>query len=110
MLFTSLSPHAGKVLLNADLGDAGVLERRTCSCALGQLGLDLLVRHVRSTAKLAGAPASPAAGIEFLAPLGRRVERGEPLFRICATARGELDYAVNYLVQQPDIVRIAETT
>lgn len=54
VLFTTLSPHAGKVLLNADLGDRATLARRTCSCALGRLGLDLLVRDVRAQDKLIG--------------------------------------------------------
>lgn len=62
LLFTSLSPHAGKVLLNADLGDAGVLERRACGCPLGQLGFDLLVQNVRSDAKLAGEGVKMTAG------------------------------------------------
>jgi len=54
LLFTSISPHGGKVLLNADLGDAGVLQHRSCTCSLGYLGLHLFVSQVRSDAKLAG--------------------------------------------------------
>jgi hypothetical protein len=54
LLFTTLSPHAGKVLLNVDLGDTGTLLHRSCGCALGELGLDLLVRDIRSDTKIAG--------------------------------------------------------
>ncbi|HEY8518217.1 MAG TPA: hypothetical protein VIS07_22120 [Candidatus Binatia bacterium] len=52
LLFTTLSPASGKVLLNADLGDAGRLERRTCGCPFGELGLELTVSGVRSDDKL----------------------------------------------------------
>lgn len=43
LLFTTLSPHNGKVLLNADLGDSGRLLDLACDCPLGEAGL---VRHV----------------------------------------------------------------
>ncbi|MDW8345229.1 MAG: hypothetical protein RMM51_12175 [Verrucomicrobiae bacterium] len=49
---TSLSPLTGKVLLNADLGDCGELERRGCGCALGAAGLTLHVSCVRSARRL----------------------------------------------------------
>ncbi len=61
-------------------------------------------------AKLAGAPKAPAAGIEFLSPLGTRVEKGQPLFVLHAQSPGELSYALEYLAHQPDIVRIADPT
>ena len=73
LLFTTLSPHAGKVLLNADLGDTGTLGRRSCTCTLGQLGLDLLVREVRSAAKLMGEGVKMAAS-EMDALVGPLVE------------------------------------
>lgn len=50
--FTALSPLTGKVLLNADIGDCGRVERRRCGCALGAAGLTLHVSHVRSARKL----------------------------------------------------------
>ena len=52
LLVTTLSPHASKVLLNANLGDRATLVRRQCGCALGALGLDLLLYDVGSDAKL----------------------------------------------------------
>ena len=64
-------------------------------------------RRLARAAKLAGAPQAPAAGIEFLAPIGTEVERGQPLFFVHARARGELDYAFEYLAGQEDVVGIA---
>lgn len=65
-------------------------------------------RRLARVAKLAGAPRAPAAGLEFLTPLGTMVERGEPLFVVHANAPGELAYAFDYVRSQPDIVRIEE--
>jgi len=54
LLFTTLSKHAGQVLLNADIGDEGRLEQRRCGCLLGELGMTLHASHVRSPSKLTG--------------------------------------------------------
>jgi len=54
LLFTSLSPNCGKVFLNAELGDHATLERRSCGCEFGELGMDLHVSRVRSHDKLTG--------------------------------------------------------
>lgn len=51
-LFSSLSPHTGKVLLNTDLGDFGTLSTRPCPCLFGELGLTLRASSVRSHDKL----------------------------------------------------------
>ena len=67
-------------------------------------------RRLARVAKLAGAPAAAAAGVDFLAPLGAIVERDQPLFVVHAQARGELDYAFDYVANQPDIVRVEATT
>ncbi|MFO1429194.1 MAG: hypothetical protein U1F76_03500 [Candidatus Competibacteraceae bacterium] len=53
-LFTSLSPHTGKVLFNTDIGDTGALVTRRCSCAFGDLGMETHVVNVRSRDKLTG--------------------------------------------------------
>jgi len=66
-------------------------------------------RRLARLAKLAGAPKAPAAGVEFLAPLGRAVEKGQPLFVVHAEAPGELDYAMDYVRSQRDIVSIRES-
>lgn len=51
LLVSSLVKTNGKVLLNVDLGDEGVLERHTCDCPFGEQGYDLHLSHVRSRAK-----------------------------------------------------------
>jgi hypothetical protein len=48
VLLTTLSRATPKVLLNVDLGDRFRLERRTCGCLFGELGMDLHVSRVRS--------------------------------------------------------------
>ncbi|MGC2518180.1 MAG: thymidine phosphorylase family protein [Burkholderiales bacterium] len=65
-------------------------------------------RRLARVAKLAGAPKAPAAGVEFLAPLGTVVEQGQPLFVLHAEAHGELHYALDYVNSQPDIMTLGE--
>lgn len=64
-------------------------------------------RRLARVAKLAGAPTAAAAGLELHAPVGARVERGQPLFTIHAEAPGELAYALDYVAARSDIVTIA---
>jgi hypothetical protein len=49
-----------KLMLNVEVDDYAVLERRSCSCPLGELGLDTHLREIRSYEKLTG------KGINFL--------------------------------------------
>ena len=63
-------------------------------------------RRLARAAKLAGAPRDPAAGAVIHARLGDRVEPGQPLFTLHAQARGELDYALEYVRAQPPIVSV----
>jgi thymidine phosphorylase len=65
-------------------------------------------RRLARAAKLAGAPAAAAAGIDFHVRIGTRTERGQPLFTLHAETPGELAYASEYLAAHPDIVLIAE--
>jgi thymidine phosphorylase len=67
-------------------------------------------RRLARIAKLAGAPTSPAAGLELHTPVGTTVERGQPLFTVHAEAPGELAYALNYVAAKPEIVRVEEST
>ncbi len=53
-------------------------------------------RKLARVAKLAGAPRSPAAGLELHAKTGERVEHGQPLFTLHAQSQGELAYAAAY--------------
>jgi hypothetical protein len=54
LLFSSISRFASKIVLNADLGDYGRLERRACDCSMGRLGLHTHLSEVRSFEKLTG--------------------------------------------------------
>lgn len=46
-------------------------------------------------ARLAGAPAAAGAGVDLLHKLGDRVAHGEPLYRIHADSRSELQFALD---------------
>jgi thymidine phosphorylase len=63
-------------------------------------------RRLARAAKLAGAPADPAAGIDFHVRVGQSVEGGQPLFTLHAESPGELAYAREYLTLHADIVGI----
>lgn len=63
-------------------------------------------RKIARIAKLAGAPIDKAAGIFWLAPLGRNIVINDILFIIHAESRGELNYAVDFMLQNKDIVKI----
>jgi hypothetical protein len=51
---TSVYPTAPKMLLNVEFDDCGILEERSCGCALGALGLTTHLRSIRSFGKLVG--------------------------------------------------------
>ncbi|HET6465609.1 MAG TPA: hypothetical protein VFH55_08390 [Nitrospiria bacterium] len=53
-LFSTLSNHAGKILLNTDIGDFGELTVQPCGCLFGQCGMEAHVSKVRSYDKLTG--------------------------------------------------------
>jgi thymidine phosphorylase len=63
-------------------------------------------RHIACLAKLAGAPESKSAGVELLASLYSVVRKSQPLFKIYAETRGELDYALDFLKQGHEIFQI----
>jgi thymidine phosphorylase len=61
-------------------------------------------RHLSLTAKLAGAPMASAAGLDLHIIQGSKVEKGQPLYTIHAETPGELEYALDYMSSQKDIV------
>jgi len=63
-------------------------------------------RRIARAAKLAGAPAAPAAGIELHVHLDERVEPGQPLYTLHAETRGELEYAHEFAGHNGDMIRI----
>ena len=67
-------------------------------------------RRLAKAAKLAGAPTSPAAGIDLHVGLGVAVDRGQPLFTVHAQSRGELDYALHYISAQAGLIVIEDIT
>jgi thymidine phosphorylase len=63
-------------------------------------------RKIARLAKLAGAPAAKAAGVEMHVRLGDVVATGQPVCTVHAETPGELDYAIEYAASTEDIVRI----
>ncbi len=63
-------------------------------------------RVLARAAKLAGAPKSPAAGVDILVRLGDRVERGQPVYVLHGMAPGELEYALHYVQSRPPIIEV----
>jgi thymidine phosphorylase len=67
-------------------------------------------RRLARVAKLAGAPAAAIAGVECATRIGHRVARGQPLYAVHAASRGELEYALDYVRSQSDIIALTETS
>ena len=65
-------------------------------------------RCLAQLAKLAGAPASKAAGVELHCRLGDAVETGATLCTVHAESRGELDYAMQFYAGAGAIFGIEE--
>lgn len=63
-------------------------------------------RKLARIAKLAGAPKSPSAGIQFYSPIGIVVKKGDLLYSIYAEASGELEYAKEYLINANGLITI----
>jgi thymidine phosphorylase len=63
-------------------------------------------RKLARVAKLAGAPRSISAGIQFYSPLGKKVKKGDLLYSVFAEAMGELEYARDYLLNTNGLITI----
>ena len=63
-------------------------------------------RRLSLVAKLAGAPMASAAGLDMHVKKGSVVERGQPIYSIYAENPGELEYALDYVSGQSDIITI----
>ncbi|MCB0664744.1 MAG: thymidine phosphorylase family protein [Saprospiraceae bacterium] len=57
-------------------------------------------------AKLAGAPAAKTAGLEIMVKTGCQVSKEALLFRIHAESKGELQYALDFIEKQNEIIEI----
>lgn len=63
-------------------------------------------RRLARVAKLAGAPFALAAGLDLHVQLGELTEENAPLFTVHADTPGELDYATQYVLSQPDLIKL----
>ncbi|HJQ57745.1 MAG TPA: thymidine phosphorylase family protein [Vineibacter sp.] len=63
-------------------------------------------RLLARIAKLAGAPAAKAAGVELHVRVGDAVEAGQPLYTIHAEAPGELAYALDYVKVHAEVMQL----
>ncbi|MGD0015347.1 MAG: hypothetical protein ABSD56_13155 [Bryobacteraceae bacterium] len=54
LLFTTLLPFAPHVLINAEMGDSGIIEPARCDCLFSRLGFTKQVRDISSFGKLTG--------------------------------------------------------
>lgn len=64
-------------------------------------------RKLAQLAKLAGAPEAKAAGVFMEVNLGAEIARNQPLLQVHAETAGELAYAMEYALGNPDIIEIA---
>ncbi len=65
-------------------------------------------RRLALIAKLAGAPIATEAGVYLHIKQGEKVDKNQPLFTIHAEAPGELEYALDYIASQMDIISIRD--
>jgi thymidine phosphorylase len=63
-------------------------------------------RRISRIAKLAGAPDHPSAGMKFYSPLGRVIKKGDVLYTIFTETAGELEYALQYIAMEKNIITI----
>jgi thymidine phosphorylase len=66
-------------------------------------------RVVARIAKLAGAPADQAAGVQLWAKIGRSVEKGDVLMTIHSESPGELEYALEFERAQPTAITVQDS-
>lgn len=64
-------------------------------------------RNLAQLAKLAGAPEDLAAGVTIEVKLGQTVTRGDQLLIVHAESPGALNYAVEFLNDRQDMIRIS---
>lgn len=63
-------------------------------------------RKLARLAKLAGAPFTQASGLRLHATVGDSLRKGDKLFTIFSNSAGELDYALRYFKDNPDLISI----
>ena len=71
--------------------------------AMPAASLRSTIGGLRASPSLPARPDDKAAGVELHVTLGHEIERGHPLYTIHAETPGELDYALEYALANPDI-------
>ena len=54
LLYTTLTPFASRILINAEMDDSGTIEKINCDCLFGQIGYGRQIRDIASYGKLTG--------------------------------------------------------
>ncbi len=54
LLFTTLLPFAGHILINAEMDDSGIIEPARCDCLFSRIGFTQQIRDINSYGKLTG--------------------------------------------------------
>ena len=67
-------------------------------------------RILSRLASLAGAPNAMTAGVDLHIKCGEQIKKGDPIMTLHAQAHGELQYALAYLNEHPDVILIGEDT
>jgi thymidine phosphorylase len=65
-------------------------------------------RKLAKIAKLAGAPNDAMAGIRFYAHLNTQIDKNQPLYTVFADSPGQLNYALEYVKNQSNIIKIQQ--
>ena len=66
-------------------------------------------RKLARLAKLAGAPFTQASGLRLHTGVDEVIRQGDRLFTIFSNSAGELDYALRYFKDNPDLITIMKT-
>ena len=54
LMFSALRPACPKIMINTEIGDSAILDKRPCNCLFDELGYTQHLRHIRSFGKLTG--------------------------------------------------------
>jgi thymidine phosphorylase len=63
-------------------------------------------RRIARVGKLAGAPLAKAAGVDLHVKVDAKVEKKQPLFTVHAESQGELEYALNFVKADGELIQI----
>ena len=81
---------------------------RAITAATGGRIAEINNRRIAQIAKLAGAPAAPAAGVALAVRVGDTVAVGDTLYTVHAETPGELAYALDFIARENQVIRIGD--